>query len=122
MDLNYLDFDYSEDADGVGTFDAMASVAPAQIAALHAEISAVLTWAHQHWPDACGPSEDGGIWHYDLQGVREVSTPLLLDFDETSGQLRTATGNPAAPRTTVTLTISGSADFCAALRDAVGLE
>ena len=34
MDLNYLDFDYSEDADGVGTFDAMASVAPAQIAAL----------------------------------------------------------------------------------------
>ena len=62
------------------------------------------------------------MWHYDLHGVQEVSTPLLLDFDETSGQLRTATGNPAAPRTTVTLTISGSADFCAALRDAVGLE
>ena len=87
MDLNYLDFDYSEDADGVGTFDAMASVAPAQIAALHAEISAVLTWAHQHWPDACAPLEEGGAWHYDLQGVQEISTPLLLDFDETSGQL-----------------------------------
>ena len=92
MDLNYLDFDYSEDADGVGTFDAMASVAPAQIAALHAEISAVLTWAHQHWPDACAPLEEGGAWHYDLQGVQEISTPLLLDFDETSGQLCTAAG------------------------------
>ena len=122
MNLNYLDFDYSEDADGVGTFDAMASVAPAQIAALHAEICAVLAWAQQHWPDACAPIEEGGVWHYDLHGVQEVSTPLLLDFDETSGQLRTATGNPAAPRTTITLTISGSADFCAALRDAVGLE
>ena len=122
MNSNYLDFDYSEDADGVGTFDAMASVAPAQIAALHAEICAVLAWAQQHWPNACAPIEEGGVWHYDLHGVQEVSTPLLLDFDETSGQLRTATGNPAAPRTTVTLTISGSADFCAALRDAVGLE
>ena len=122
MDLNYLDFDYSEDADGVGTFDAMASVAPTQIAALHAEISAVLTWAHQHWPDACAPLEEGGAWHYDLQGVQEISTPLLLDFDETSGQLCTAAGNPAAPRTTITLTISGGADFCAALREAFGLE
>ena len=42
MNLNYLDFDYSEDADGTGTFDAMASVSPAQVPALHAEISAML--------------------------------------------------------------------------------
>ena len=122
MDLNYLDFDYSEDADGVGTFDAMASVAPAQIAALHAEISAVLTWAHQHWPDACAPLEEGGAWHYDLQGVQEVSTPLVLTFDDTAGQLRAAPANPAPSRTTITLTISGNADFCGALRDAFAIE
>ena len=122
MNLNYLDFDYSEDADGVGTFDAMASVQPAQIPALHAEISAVLVWAHQHWPDACGPSEDGGIWHYDLQGVQEVSTPLVLTFDDTAGQLRAAPANPAPSRTTITLTISGKADFCGALRDAFAIE
>lgn len=122
MNLNYLDFDYSEDADGVGTFDAMASVQPAQIPALHAEISAVLAWAHQHWPDACGPSEDGGIWHYDLQGVQEISTPLVLTFDDSAGQLRAAPGNPAPPRTTITLTISGNADFCGALRDAFAIE
>ena len=122
MNLNYLDFDYSEDADGVGTFDAMASVQPAQSPALHAEISAVLVWAHQHWPDACGPSEDGGIWHYDLQGVQEVSTPLVLTFDDTAGQLRAAPANPAPSRTTITLTISGNADFCGALRDAFAIE
>ena len=46
MTLNYLDFDYSEDADGTGTFDAMASVLPAQLPALHAEITQVLAWAH----------------------------------------------------------------------------
>ena len=122
MDLNYLDFDYSEDADGVGTFDAMASVAPAQIAALHAEISAVLAWAHQHWPAACAPPEEGRAWPHDLHGVQQLSPPLLLAFHETSRQLCTAAGNPAAPRTTITLTISGGADFCAALREAFGLE
>lgn len=122
MNLNYLDFDYSEDTDGTGTFDAMASVSPAQIPALHAEISAVLAWAHLHWPDACGPSEDGGEWQYDLQGVQEVSTPLVLTFDDTAEQLHTAAGCPAPPRTTITLTISGNAAFCGALREAFEIE
>lgn len=121
MNLNYLDFDYSEDADGTGTFDAMASVSPAQIPALHAEISAVLAWAHQHWPDACGPLEDGGEWQYDLHGAQEVSTPLVLTFDDTAGKLRTEAGSPAPPRTTITLTVSGHAAFCDALREAFAM-
>jgi hypothetical protein len=122
MPLRYLDFDFSEDAEGTGTFDAMASVPPELVPTLQAEISAVLAWAHQHWPDACGPSEDGGAWQYDLRGVQEVSTPLVLEFEETSGQLRTVAGSPAPPRTTITLTISGSADFCETLREAFGIE
>ena len=121
MNLNYLDFDYNEDADGTGTFDAMASAQPAQLPALHAEITQVLAWAHQHWPHACGPLEDGGEWQYDLQGVQEVSTPLVLALDATGEHLRTTPGNPAPPRTTLTLTISGSAAFCAALQDAFGI-
>ncbi len=122
MTLNYLDFDYSEDADGVGTLDAMASASPAQVPALHAEIVAVLAWAHQHWPGACGPVEEGGEWHYDLQGVQEVSTPLTLALDDATLQLRVAAGSPAPARTTVTLTLSGSAAFCGALRDAFGID
>lgn len=118
MNLNYLDFDYSEDADGSGTFDAMASVLPAKLPALQAEIAAVLAWADSHWPDACGPSEEGGVWQYDLQGSQEVSTPLALWFDSVSGELRTTLGTPAPARTTISFTLSGGADFCAALRGA----
>lgn len=116
MTLNYLDFDYSEDDEGTGTFDAMASVPPAQLAALHAEVAQVLLWAHAEFPDACAPSEDGGRWQYDLQGVQEVSTALSIEFDAATGRLRSTPGIAAPPRTTLTLAISGSADFCSALR------
>lgn len=122
MHLKFMDFDYSEDADGTGTFDAMASVAPAQRDALHGEIRAVLAWAHLHWPGSCGPLEEGGLWHYDLQGAQEVSMPLEMRFDEASGELHSAAGSPAPPRTTITLAVSGGAEFCAALRDAFGLD
>ena len=122
MDLNYLDFDYSEDAEGTATFDAMASVLPAQLAALHREIAAVLAWAHQQWPQACGPSEEGGIWQYDLQGTQEVATPLALAFDPASGLLRTEMGTPSPPRTTISFTMSGGAEFCAAMREAFGID
>lgn len=121
MNLQYLDFDFSEDADGTGTFDAMTSVSPGQLPALHADIAAVLTWAHQQFPDACGPSEEGGEWQYDLQGVQEVATPLTLQFDAASGRIATGPGTPAPPRTTLTLSISGNPGFCAALRDAFGI-
>ena len=118
LHLAYLDFDYSEDADGTGTFDAMASAAPAQWPALRAEVSAVLAWAHAQFPGGCGPLEDGGEWHYDLQGVQEVATPLALEFDPAGGGLACTPGAPALPRTTVTLSIGGTAQFCAALREA----
>ncbi len=118
MQLNYLDFEYSEDADGNGTLDAMASALPPQLPALQGEITGVLAWAHAHWPGTCAPLEDGGSWHFDLQGVQEVQSPLDLAFDEVTGQLRVAVGNTAPPRTTLTLTLSGSSDFCAALREA----
>lgn len=122
MQLNYLDFDYSEDVNGTGTLDAMASATPAHLPALQAEVSRVLGWSHAHWPESCAPLDEGGEWHYDLQGAQEVSTPLALDFDEGSGQIRTAVGTPGATRVTITLTISGSADFCAALRDAFEMD
>jgi hypothetical protein len=122
MRLNYLDFDYSEDADGTGTFDAMASVSPAQIPALHAEVAQLLAWAYAQFPEACGPQEDGGQWQYDLQGVQEVSTPLALDFDADRACITCVAGSTLAPRTTITLSISGGPDFCAALRDAFGVE
>lgn len=122
MNLLYLDFDYSEDTDGNGTFDAMASAAPLQWSALQAEVHAVLAWAHAHFPGACGAAEDGGEWQYDLQGLQEVSTPMNLVFDTESGRLHVAPGVSAPPRTTVSVSVSGSAHFCGALREAFKLD
>ena len=122
MELHYLEFDYSEDDEGTGTFDAMASVARAQVAALYAEVSSVLVWAHSQFPDSCAAQEDGGQWQYDLQGVQEQSTPLVLEFDADDVCLRSSTRAPAAARTVVTLSISGSAQFCGALREAFGID
>lgn len=122
MPLNYLDFDYSEDADGTGTFDAMASVEPAQWDALQAEVAQVLGWAHAQFPEACGPLDEGGLWQYDLQGAQEVATPLALEFDPLTGALRSNPGTAAPPRTTVSLSLTGSAAFCGALREHFGID
>ena len=45
MTLAYLDFDYSEDTEGIGVFDAMASTAPDRAGDVDAEIALVLDWA-----------------------------------------------------------------------------
>ncbi len=53
--LHYLDFEHSEDTEGVATFEAMASVGPAQLAALHAEIEQELAGAYEAVADEPGP-------------------------------------------------------------------
>ncbi len=90
--LQYLDFDYSEDDSGAGTWDAMASVWPAQVNALRAEVALVLDWAQREFPGAHGPLDEGGEWDYDLLGVDE------------------------AGRYTLTLTLNGTPAFVAAWR------
>jgi hypothetical protein len=122
MSLRYLDFDFSEDAEGTGTFDAMACVGPAQVPAVHAEIARVLGWAHAEFAHACAPLEEGGAWHYDLQEIHETATPHALRFDPATGELSSEPESPGAPRITLTLSISGGAAFCAALREAFELD
>lgn len=122
MPLRYLDFDYSEDFEGSGTFDAMAAVAAAQVPAVHAEIAQVLAWAHGQFPGGCGPADEGGEWDYELQAVQEVATPLALEFDSDSSTIAVHAGPPGAARTTITLSIGGNSAFCNALREAFGLD
>lgn len=122
MTLNYLDFDYAEGDDGHGSFDAMAAVTPAQWPALQAEVQQVLAWAHREFPDARGALEDGGQWDFELQGVRETPTPLDLRYDEGTGTLQVADGKPGPPRITLSLTLSGTPAFCAALREAFTID
>jgi len=122
MTLDYLDFDYTENDDGHGSFDAMAAVSPAQWPALQAEVQSVLAWAQREFPGARGALEEGGQWDCELQGVRETPTPLHLRFDEGSGRLQVADGAPGQPRITLSLTLSGTPAFCAALREAFTID
>lgn len=98
-ELRYLDFDYSEDADGHGSFDAMASVQPERVDEVRAEIDRVLAWAEAAFPDARGALDEGAVWDYDLQHTRDDAR-----FE------------------TLALSLSGTADFCAALRERFGLD
>lgn len=117
--LAYLDFDYSEDAEGHGSFDAMAAAAPAQFDALQAEVVRVLDWAQRHFgPPA--PLEEGGEWDVELQGVRELATPLAVRYRAGQG-LELQDAGRAAQRTTLTLTLVGTPAFCDALRQAFAL-
>jgi hypothetical protein len=117
MTLTYLDFDFSEDADGHGSFDAMASAAPAQLPALQAEVLRVLQWAHRDFAGQRGPLDEGGDWDYELQGVQEVATTLGVRYDAQAGRLQLEPLATGAPRVTLSLTLGGTPAFCAAFRD-----
>jgi hypothetical protein len=78
----------------------MASTAPDKTPEVQAEIAQVLAWAEATFPDARGALEEGAMWDYDLQQTQEDDAR----FD------------------TVTLSLSGTADFCAALREQFALD
>ena len=128
--LRYLDFDYSEDSDGNGAWDAMASVPAAQWSALRAEAAQVLAWAHREFGDQRGALEDGAEWDWELQAVAEVVTPQPLHFDPDTGTLQArdrSSGSGSSDcsstqRYTLSLSLSSTPAFSAALRAQFGLE
>jgi hypothetical protein len=120
MQLQYLDFDFSDEDSGRGSFDAMASVQPARLPPLLAEVAAVLGWATRGF-GAPGALEDEGEWDYQLQALAEPDRPLAIAYDPRLADVRLATPAPGV-LTTVTLTLSGSPGFCEALRAAFELD
>lgn len=99
MSLDYLIFDRSEDTEGIGTFEAMASVSPGHLAAVRAEVDVVLAWAFEAFPGEHGDLEEGCAWSHDLQEQEESATLH-----------------------TVTLLLSGRAAFCQAFADRFTLD
>lgn len=122
MTLDYLDFDYSEEADGSGSFDTLASVGTQQLPALHAEIAAVLAWAHASFEGLRGPLDDGGAWDFDLQSTQEWRVEETLRYDENTSRIDVRSHAAEAPRHTVSFSIVGSAEFCEALRAQFGID
>lgn len=67
MTLHYLIFDASDDGEGTGSWEAMASVRAADVPAVLAEVQAVLTAAERQAPGPRGPLDEGGVWDADVQ-------------------------------------------------------
>ena len=120
--LQYLDFEFSEDEHGLGTFDAMASTRVQQVEAVRAEIARVLDWAHTAFPGACGSLDDGAEWDFCLQAQQEWTALEALAYDIRSRQLSSRLGSPGVSLHTVTLSISGSPQFCEAFRERFSID
>ncbi len=65
--MHYLIFDASDDGEGLGTWEAMASVRAADLAAVRAEVDAVAAAAEADSPGPRGPLDEGGAWDIDIQ-------------------------------------------------------
>lgn len=118
MTLSYLDFDFSEDTSGHASFDAMASARPRQLASLMAEVSGVLAWAHREFGPPGSPEGDA-LWDYALQASQEVVTALDARYDARHERVEMAAASGAGEaRTTLSLTLSGTAAFAESFRQA----
>jgi len=121
MALDYLDFEYSEDEDGNGTWDAMASVADSRWSTLLAEVQHVLQWASHDFGGRRAPLDEGGDWDYDLSAQDDDNgRALRIRFSSKTGV--EAETPQAGGYTTLTLTLTGNAAFGDALRQAFALE
>ena len=80
MPLQFLDFDLSEDTDGLCSWDALASPAARHTPELLAEVRALLEALHQALGPA-GPVADGHRWDLDLQIHDEQGHPVALESE-----------------------------------------
>lgn len=86
MALTYLIFDAADDGEGTGSWEAVASVRRADLAAVMAEVDAVLARAEREAPGPRGPLDEGGAWDADTQvhedcGWTEVRLTLTGPWD-----------------------------------------
>lgn len=96
MPLQFLEFDLSEDSEGLCTWDALASPAPVHNAALLDEVHALLFHLHEALGPA-GPIDEGHVWDMDLQ------------VHDAAGQALPAGAPAPVGRITLALSLSGGA-------------
>ncbi|MBP6219925.1 hypothetical protein [uncultured Limnohabitans sp.] len=120
MDLRLLDFDCSEDADGVVCWDALAQPQTHHNSALLQEVSQVLAWAFCFDAQGPGSLEDGANWDFDLQATLHPSgQPPVTAVITFSPVTRDITITPPASdqRIELSLSLSGTPSFAQAFRD-----
>lgn len=122
MALDYLDFEYSEDEDGNGSWDAMASVADSRWGALLEEVRRVLHWASQDFRGRRAPLDEGGDWDFDLSAQDDDNGCALRIRWDGAARVVDTEAPQAGGYTTLTLTLTGNSAFGDALRAAFALE
>lgn len=78
MSLQYLIFDASDDGEGTGTWEAMASVRASELPALRAEVAAVLAAAQADAPGPRGALDEGGAWDAEQQVMTDGDWTTLV--------------------------------------------
>jgi hypothetical protein len=125
MNLQLLDFDCTEDAEGVVCWDALAQPAHSYSQALLQEVAQVLQWAHGFDEQGPGPLENGAQWDFDLQVtlLGDDRKPLVAmpRFVPSTGQLSLRPEPLAQQSLSLSLTLSGTPAFVQAFRDQYGL-
>ncbi|MDR0259062.1 MAG: hypothetical protein LBI76_04595 [Comamonas sp.] len=113
--LDYLDFDTSDDGEGISSLDAMAYAKAAHWPALAAEVSQLLAWCSDAF-GAPGALEEGHAWDLDLQLQNDAGDALALHWDARQRQLL-APQAARQPAMQLSLTLSGPDPFAQQLTE-----
>jgi hypothetical protein len=117
MQLDYLDFDFSDEDSGRGGFDAMATVRAPRVPAVLREMAAVLAWASRLFgPPSAGADDDVCEWDFELHALDEDGAPIDIRWDAAHGEVSIAPPLAEDALTTLTFTLSGSPALCDAFR------
>ncbi len=114
--LDYLDFDISDDGEGITTFDAMAYATADRWPALLAEVTQVLRWCTTEFGYP-GALDGGHQWDLDVQLQSDAGHVLAVRWDASQRQLLASEALHCAA-VQLSMTISGDDDFRAALEHA----
>jgi hypothetical protein len=122
MELQYLEFDCSEDTEGVVCWDALAQPAASHTAALLREVSLLLAWASRFGPQGPGPLDEGADWDFDLQvqlhrAHTMQSTPAQAHWQAEQQSLNIHPAPGPEDRVELSLSLSGTPAFAQALRE-----
>ena len=112
--LDYLIFDATDEEGGACSFDAVASVVPSRLPPLIREIEDVLGWATRQFGPPLADIE--GEWDFALQALADPDVPLEIAYDVQRG--RVVLPQAPAGRVTLALTVTGTAAFGDAFRQA----
>jgi hypothetical protein len=116
MNLHFLEFDCSDDNEGVVCWEALAQPAARHTQDLLTEVAQVLTWTHRFSPRSPGALEDGADWDFDLQ-IHVDSSPIQVQWDTSTKTLVLSATPTESEEITLSLSISGAPAFCAAFRE-----